>query len=208
MNNQIFIPSRGLGEMYLDVSDMFWYYHESTLFNIDKETPFMKLLLDMYSLRMRYYTRLNGSAAGMPQVIVDIGYLSALLNCSFIKIKDLSEDMFSTGDIVTVDYCMEVYRQYLNNQPFDFFIAATAEIKNTLEEIERELFNFQRHLEIVFTLFYSLLPKKSKFRKYLYELEQMFKEYLIKQFTKFVITDGKYSSGTYPNFGGMSFERV
>ena len=36
----------------------------------------------------------------------------------------------------------------------------------------------------------------------------MFKEDLIKQFTKFVITDGKYSSGMYPNFGGIFLERV
>ena len=55
MNNQVFIPSNGIGELYLDVFDMHWYYYESTLFNIDKEIPFMKLLLDMASLRMRYY---------------------------------------------------------------------------------------------------------------------------------------------------------
>ena len=87
---------------------MFWYYHESTFSDIDKEITFVKLLLDMSSLRMRYYTRLNGSAVGMPQVILDIGHVSAKIVRSFIKIKDLSKDMFSTGDIITVDYCMEV----------------------------------------------------------------------------------------------------
>ena len=35
MNNQVFIASHGIGEMYLDVSDMFWYYYESSLYNID-----------------------------------------------------------------------------------------------------------------------------------------------------------------------------
>ena len=54
MNNQVFIPSNGIGELYQDVFDMHWYYYESTLFNIDKEIPFMKVLLDMASLRMRY----------------------------------------------------------------------------------------------------------------------------------------------------------
>ena len=73
MNNQVFIPSHGIGEMYLDVSDMFWYCYESSAFHIDKEIPFMKLLLDMSSLHMRCYTRLNKSAVGMPQVILDIG---------------------------------------------------------------------------------------------------------------------------------------
>ena len=58
--------------MYLEVSDMFWYYYESSSFNIDKEIPFMKVLLDISSLRMIYYTHLNGSAVGMPQVIIVI----------------------------------------------------------------------------------------------------------------------------------------
>ena len=43
---------------------------------------------------MRYYTRLNGSAVGMPQAILDIGHLSAKIVRSLIKIKDLGEDMF------------------------------------------------------------------------------------------------------------------
>ena len=123
--------------MYKDVSDMFWYYYESTFFNIDKEIPFMKLLLDMSSLRMRYYSRLNESVVGMPQVILDIRYLSAKIVRSFIKIKDLSEDMFCTGDVVTVEYFMEVYTQFLKNEPFKFFIVATREIRDTLDKIDR-----------------------------------------------------------------------
>ena len=38
---------------------------------------------------------------------------------SFIKIESLSEDLFCTGDIETLDYCVEVYKQFINN---DFFI--------------------------------------------------------------------------------------
>ena len=55
MNNRVFIPSNGIGEIYLDLSDMHWYYYESSTFNIDKEIPFLKLFIDMASLRMRYY---------------------------------------------------------------------------------------------------------------------------------------------------------
>ena len=73
--------------------------------------------------------------------------------------------------------------------PLIFFIAATREIRDTLDKIDRELFNFQRHSERLFRLFNSLLPKKSKFRKRLYETKQMFKENLINQFAKFVKTD-------------------
>ena len=87
MNNQVFIPSNGIGELYLDVFDMHWYYYESTLFNIDKEIPFMKLLLDMASLRMRYYQCLNGNRLLALQTIIDIGHTSAILVEIFIKIK-------------------------------------------------------------------------------------------------------------------------
>ena len=61
MSNR-FIPSDGVGELYLDMSDMHWYLYESSCYNIDKEIPFMKLLLllDMASLQMRYYLHLNG----------------------------------------------------------------------------------------------------------------------------------------------------
>ena len=157
---------------------------------------------------MRYYTRLNGSAVGMPQVILDFEHLSAKIVLSFIKIKDLSEDMFCTGDIVTVDYCMEVYTQFLNNELFDFFIATTREIRDTLYKFDRELFNFQWHLERLFRLFYSLFPKKSKFRKKVSETEQMFEEDLIKQFAKFVKTNGKYSLGIYTSIEGVFLGRM
>ena len=195
MNNQVFIPSNGIGELYLDVFDMHWYYYESTLFNIDKEIPFMKLLLDMASLRMRYYHRLNGNRLLVPQTIINIGHTSAMLVKTFIKIKALSEDLFCTGDIETVDYCMEVYRQFLNNELLDFFISGRWEIELALSNIKSELFRFSESLERLFT--YCLFPKNSKFRKNLHDTKQLFKKDLIKQFKKFIITDGKYSSGIF-----------
>ena len=119
MNNQVFNPSNGIGELYFDVFDMHWYHYESFFFNIDKEIPFLKLLLDMASLRMRYLLRLNGNRFLLSQIILDIGYNAAILVQIFIKIKALSEDLFCTGDIETV-YCMEVYRQYSNNELLEF----------------------------------------------------------------------------------------
>ena len=208
MNNQVFIPSNGIGELYLDVFDMRWYYYELTFFNINKEIKFMKLLLDMASLQMRYYHRLNGNRLLVPQAIINIGHTSATLVKTFIKIKALSEDLFCTGDIETVDYCMEVYRQFLNNKPLDFFISGRWEIELALRNIKSELFRFSESLERLFTLFYSLFPKNSKFRKNLHDTKQLFKKYLIKQFKKFVITDGKYSSGIFGKIKGIFLERM
>ena len=132
MNNQVFIPSNGIGELYLDVFDMHWYYYESTFLNIDKEISFMNLLLNMASLRMRYYHRLNGNRLLVPQTIIDIGDTSALLVKTFIIIKTLSEDLLCTGDIETVDYCMEVYKHFLNNEQLVFFISGRWEIELAL----------------------------------------------------------------------------
>ena len=95
MNNKVFIPSDGIGELYLDVFDMHWCHYKSSFFNIDKEIPFTKLLLDMDSLQMRYYHRLNGNRLLLSQtIIINIGHTSAILVKTFIKITTLSEDLF------------------------------------------------------------------------------------------------------------------
>ena len=137
MSNR-FIPSNGVGELYLDVSDMHWYLYESSCYNIDKEIPFMKLLLDMASLRMRYYSELNGN---------------------FIELA--------------------------------------------CQDMKSELDKFIDELEKIFQTLFSLIPKNSKFRKHLNKTKLLFKQDLIKQFTKFIFKDGKYSSGIYGMIEGF-----
>ena len=88
--NNRFIPSNGVGELYLDLTDMHWYLYESFYYNIDKVIPFMKLILEMASLRMRYLTQTNGNRLLIPQTILKLGYTSAMLTNSFIKIKSLT----------------------------------------------------------------------------------------------------------------------
>ena len=208
MNNQVFIPLNGVAELYLDVFDMHWYMHDSSVFNIQKEIPFMKLLLDMASLQMRYYLHLNGNCLLVPQTIIDFGHVSTVLVRTFITIQSLSEDLFCTEDIETVDYCMEVYRQYLNKEPLDFFISGAWEIERVLQKMESELFKFSECLEKLLTLFYSLFPKKSKFRKDLNVTKLLFKKDLIKQFERFIIKEGKYSSGIFGKIKGLFLERM
>ena len=41
MNNQVFIPSHGLGEIYLNIEDNCWYGHNSSCFDDQKEIPFL-----------------------------------------------------------------------------------------------------------------------------------------------------------------------
>ena len=142
-NHHVFIPSHGLGEIYLDLSNMHWHNHNSSYFNLEKEIPFFKLLLNMASLRMRCYTRLNVNRLFLPQIILDAGKRSTYLIQSFIKIKSLCKDLFCTGDIETLDYCMEVYGQFINRELLDFFISDNWELRLPLTKLRDELFHFE-----------------------------------------------------------------
>ena len=104
MNNRLFIPCNGIGEIYIDVCYMYWNLHNSTKFSHLKESQFFKLLLDMASLRTRYYVQLNGNRLFVPQTLKDIGGISTYFIKNFITIKSLSKDFFSTGNIETLDY--------------------------------------------------------------------------------------------------------
>ena len=137
MNNQVFIPSHGIVELYLDVGNMHCYMHNSSLFNFQKEIPFFKLILDMVSLRMRYYLRLNGNRLFVRQTLLDIGHISTYSFKSFITIKSLTEDLFCTGDIETLDYCMEVCRHFVSHEPLDFFYKRSIENKACIKQNAR-----------------------------------------------------------------------
>ena len=177
--------------------------HNSSLFNFQKEIPFFKLILDIASLDMRYYLRLNGNCLFVPQTLLDIGCISTYLFKSFITIKSLTKGLFCTGNIEMLDYCMEVYRQFVSRKPLDFFVRDQWEIRLTLNKMQDELFNFSLLLQRLFTLIYSLFLKKSKLRNNLSKTEQLFKNNLIKQFKMLIKKDGKHSSQIYKKQGNF-----
>ena len=76
-----------------------------------------------------------------------------MLTKSFIKIKSLSENFFCTGDIETLNYCMKVYDQFLNNEPLDFFVSGYWEIKLACPDMKSELDKFIDELEKIFEHF-------------------------------------------------------
>ena len=112
----------------------------------------------MASLCMRYYLRLNANPLFVPQTLLDIGHISTYLFKSFITIKSLTEDLFCTGDIATLDYCMEVYTQFVSREPLEFSIRDEWEIRLALNKMQDELFDFssllQRFLRS-FTVFFQ-----------------------------------------------------
>ena len=128
---------------------------------------------------------------------MDLGHATTYFILGFNKLKELSKDLFATGDIETLDYCLEVYRQHLNHEKLDFFIADKWEIKDCLKTIERTLLNLEFNLNKIFSFIYTLFPKNSKFRKGFQKAEELFKNDFIKQLKKSIRKNGKYSSRIY-----------
>ena len=122
---------------------------------------------------MRYYKNITiDERIGILQIILDIAKHSAKLILSFLRIKNLSEDMFCTGDIVTVDYCMEIYRQFLSGELFDFSMVGMRKIREALHQIHQELKIFQEKSEQLFRCSIIYYLKTQNFEKILMTLRK------------------------------------
>ena len=74
---------------------------------------------------------------------------------------------------------MKVYRQFLNNELLDFFMSDHWEIELACQNMKRKLDKFIDKLEKIFRTLFSLIPKKSKFKKNLNKTKLLFKQDLI-----------------------------
>ena len=123
-NHTTYIPLSGIGEIEFDVRKKDWYKCDAAEFNDDKAIPFIKILIDLVGAGAKYYrnqTRIR-RYENYPQLVKDILKTATRLSGSFIEIKNLSDNMFSIGDIKIIDYCLEVYRQYTIGETFDPFL--------------------------------------------------------------------------------------
>ena len=75
------------------------------------------------------------------------------------------DDLFCTGDIQTINYCLEVYRQYLDNKEFDPFLWNAIEIKLTLKSLQPELEDFYKNLEKLFIQLFKFMTYNGIFTK-------------------------------------------
>ena len=82
-----------------------------------------------------------GRYKNYPPLAVDILKTASKLACSFQKSEELTDDLFCTGDFQTIDYCLEVYRQYRSGEQFDYFLWNRWEIKRTLSGLHPEMIN-------------------------------------------------------------------
>ena len=86
---------------------------------------------------------------------------AARLSRCFIKIKKLADNMFSTGDIQTIDYCLEVYRQYTSGEVLDPFLWSAQKIEKTLPLLQPKLLKFKKDTIKLFRYIKKIINKNS-----------------------------------------------
>ena len=87
----------------------------------------------------------------MPQIITDIIKISNKIIKNFKRIQNLT------------DYCLEVCRQYIQNEDFDPFLYNVLEINLTLRSLKPELEDFYKNLEKIFIQLFKLLKYNGVF---------------------------------------------
>ena len=120
--NSVFIPSYGIGEVYIDVLDLRWHMLKFTFYNFRKNIPFFNLLLDMGSFMMRCFIRLNAREADAYNIILlnDFKEKTAYLMRSYKKIESLSQNLEAPSDIKAYNHHMKVFDQYVQNGKRNF----------------------------------------------------------------------------------------
>ena len=118
-----FVPSHGIGEAFVNVTDTSWEMHNSSLNNLKKEIHFFKLLLELGSLNMRVIIQEFNQEMDIYRktLITDFKKKTTYVLMSFTKIEDLCADLYSTSHIETASQCMDVFRKCVNNELSDFF---------------------------------------------------------------------------------------
>ena len=94
-------------------------------------------------------------------LMFDVAKRSTYFIRSFIKTQSLTEDLFCTGEIETLDYCMEVYQQFINEEELDLFISDSQELKLALTKLRDKPLNFEFYLDELLVTLYFFLPKKN-----------------------------------------------
>ena len=157
-----FIPSRGLGEVYVCVADTMWTMHDSSYYNPLKEIPFLKLLLELGSLNMRFlFCGYKERHIFNSTLINDFKEKATVLILSFIKTQDLCNDLFSTGHIETIECCMKIFHRFIKRKLGDYFFEdyiACQEMKETLQILKRELEYFINYFDELVSILFFFLP--------------------------------------------------
>ena len=158
----------------------------------------MKFIIDFIGALSKYYRNQtkNSRYKRYPELAQEILETTSGLANNYLKIKKYAEDLFCTGDIYTIDYYLEDYRQHINNEPLDYPICLSSEIKETLPKHHKNFLTFKRRIIKFTKKTKKLTPKKLNSHR----LQKKFISDLKRQFRKMIREDGKYSLFNMENF--------
>ena len=159
MNNR-FIASHGIGEIFVDPFNMAWDKYDSSFLDRKKELPLFHLVLDLASLLYKYGRELMRENIWNRMLILDLNSIIKEIVFSFEKIVVLSDDLFCTGDLRTRQDCIDVYEQFMNNEPLNFF-DCNEEIGEIMKFTDKEVKNFKKLLTDLLTIFPCLIKESS-----------------------------------------------
>ena len=102
--------------------------------------------MDLIGALSKYYRNQmrNSRYERYPELAQEVLETASGLANNYFKIKKYTDDLFCTGDIQTIDYCLEVYRQRINNEPLDYSIYLSSEIRETLPKHHKNLITLKR----------------------------------------------------------------
>ena len=158
--NSVFIPSHGIGEVYIDVFDLRWRMLSSSFYNFRKNVSFFKLLLGMGSLMMRCYLRFDARETDAYNIIFlnDFREKTGYLMRSYKKIGSLSENLVAPSDIKAYNHYMKVFDQYVQNGKRNFHDCGGMNF--TSVNLKDELNKFSFYLDDLLTTLFFFSQKK------------------------------------------------
>ena len=159
MNNR-FIAFHSIGEIFVDPFNMAWDKYNSSFFDRKKGLPLFHLVLDLASLLYKYGGELMRENIWNRMLILDLNNIIKEIVFSFEKIVVLSDDLFCTGGLCTRQDCIDVYEQFMNNEPLNFF-DCNEEIGEIMKFTDKEVKNFKKLLTDLLTIFPCLIKKSS-----------------------------------------------
>ena len=139
---------------------MAWDKYDSSFLDRKKELPLFHLVLDLASLLYKYGGELMRENIWNRMLILDLNNIIKEIVFSFEKIVVLSDDLFCTGDLCTRQDCIDVYEQFMNNEPLNFF-DCNEEIGEIMKFTDKKVKNFKKLLTDLLTIFPCLIKKSS-----------------------------------------------
>ena len=109
-NKAFYIPSGGVGEIEFDKEENKCYKMRASEINEGKTIPLLRLIINLVGICSKHWRNQawNGWYERYFDLAREIFLKSNGIAKSYALTKDYTEELFGTGDIHTISYCLEV----------------------------------------------------------------------------------------------------